>query len=713
MSDKNRKFLSTLDNLSESLNLGYLWSIFLKNKKDILLLPCIFALFVFLISLNIEKIYSSTATLVIKGDNNKIGNIEEVYTQDTQVNRVNNQIAILKSEEVLENTFKNNNLITKFNEIKISTEIPFYTRIFTKKNNFDEKNIKKYLKDNFTVTNIPRSDVLELSFESTSPKIAQLALNSIIDSYQKYEIDSKIKITSYANQKISERLKELNDQMNESQIKLATYKKTNGLVDTGNVKQIKIEEIQSLSKRVQDTEKSILENEADLGAIKLANGNVEELLAIKDLKTRDEIKNIKNLLSSNQNNINSLKLIYTEDHPKLIKTRELEKLQNEQLKKLLNENIQLKTFELSNLMSFLVASKKGLESSTKEFRELEDKEAGMLYFQREVESNQKLYETFLQRLKETNEAQNLQVSNIQLIELPNVPIIPIFPNLLKNLVIGYILALFASFSFIFYREVNVEVVKDPSSVEHLGFQTLAYIPKVSNLKKGFHLLQGYLEDNNSNFSESIRMLRTNLEANYPKNKTYLITSANPSEGKTTVAFNLALSLEKHNKVLLIEGDIKRPSVVKSYYQFESGETGLSDIISGSSRFEDSLVRVPGTNLDMITSGANRFDISDAVSVTQLKQFFKVLTSIYDYVIIDSPPVLPVADTLVISQATDFTFFVLRSEQSRILPTIISANKLKDIGVKIEGFIFNDMDTSLGNYYGEYYKDYYRYNNKAK
>ena len=276
MSNKNRKFLSTLDNLSESLNLGYLWSIFLKNKKDILLLPCIFALFVFLISLNIEKIYSSTATLVIKGDNNKIGNIEEVYTQDTQVNRVNNQIAILKSEEVLENIFKNNNLITKFNEIKISTEIPFYTRIFTKKNNFDEKNIKKYLKDNFTVTNIPRSDVLELSFESTSPKIAQLALNSIIDSYQKYEIDSKIKITSYANQKISERLKELNDQMNESQIKLATYKKTNGLVDTGNVKQIKIEEIQSLSKRVQDTEKSILENEADLGAIKLANGNVEE-----------------------------------------------------------------------------------------------------------------------------------------------------------------------------------------------------------------------------------------------------------------------------------------------------------------------------------------------------------------------------------------------------------------------------------------------------
>ena len=91
--------------------------------------------------------------------------------------------------------------------------------------------------------------MLELSFVSNNPKISQLALVSIIDSYQRYEIDSKIKITNYANKKISERLKELVLQMDLAQKKLSDYKKENRLVDTGNVKELKINEIQSISKK--------------------------------------------------------------------------------------------------------------------------------------------------------------------------------------------------------------------------------------------------------------------------------------------------------------------------------------------------------------------------------------------------------------------------------------------------------------------------------
>ena len=109
--------------------------------------------------------------------------------------------------------------------------------------------------NNFNVKNIPRSDVLELSFVSTNPKISQLALVSIIDSYQRYEIDSKIKITNYANSKISERLNELVAQMDVAQKKLSNYKKENNLVDTGNVKELKIKEIQSISSRIIDAKK--------------------------------------------------------------------------------------------------------------------------------------------------------------------------------------------------------------------------------------------------------------------------------------------------------------------------------------------------------------------------------------------------------------------------------------------------------------------------
>jgi len=707
---------NTFSTLSETLRVSYLWQVFLKNKKDIFLLPCIFALLVFLVSLNIEKKYSSTSTLVIKPEENKkIVNIEEVYSQDNQLNRINNQIAILKSEEVLEAVLKNNNLVVKFNEIVSTSDVPFYNRILNKKIIFNETNIKDYFRDNFRVSNIPRSDILEISFVSTHPKIAQLALNSIIDSYQKYEIDSKVKITAYANQKITERLKELNEQMSESQLKLASYKKTNGLVDTGNVKEIKIGEIQSLSKRIQDTEKSILESESDISAIKLANGNVDQLIAIKDLATRDEVKNIKNLLSTNQSNIASLRLVYTENHPKLIQALELEKSQKEQLKIILNENAQLKTVELNNLKSFLIASKKNLDNTTKEFRELEDKESGMLNFQREVESNQKLYESFLQRVKETNEAQNLQVSNIQLIEMPNVPIIPISPNLLKNSVSGYLMSLFAVFCIVLYRSLRFETIVGIAELNTFDKSTMGYLPRVKNIKKGFHLLQNYIEDSESGFSESVRMLRTSIISKFKKHTTILVTSGSPGDGKTTVAFNLALSLENHHKVLIIEADTKRPSVVKAFYQFEEkGNLGFSDLITNQARFEETIVRVPGTNLDLVTAGENRIDITDAATTEQLKSFFTTLASIYDYVIVDSPPVLPVADTLVIGQAVDYTLFVVRSEVTKIMSTINSVNRLKDVGNNIDAFILNDFDRSKdADYYGNYYDyDNYRYSNRT-
>jgi len=707
---------NTFSILSETLRVSYLWQVFLKNKKDIFLLPCIFALLVFLVSLNIEKKYSSSSTLVIKPEENKkIVNIEEVYSQDNQLNRINNQIAILKSEEVLEAVLKNNNLVVKFNEIVSTSDVPFYNRILNKKIIFNETNIKKYFRDNFRVSNIPRSDILEISFVSTHPKIAQLALNSIIDSYQKYEIDSKVKITAYANQKITERLKELNEQMSESQLKLASYKKTNGLVDTGNVKEIKIGEIQSLSKRIQDTEKSILESESDISAIKLANGNVDQLIAIKDLATRDEVKNIKNLLSTNQSNIASLRLVYTENHPKLIQALELEKSQKEQLKIILNENAQLKTVELNNLKSFLIASKKNLDNTTKEFRELEDKESGMLNFQREVESNQKLYESFLQRVKETNEAQNLQVSNIQLIEMPNVPIIPISPNLLKNSVSGYLMSLFAVFCIVLYRSLRFETIVGIAELNTFDISTMGYLPRVTNIKKGFHLLQNYIEDSESGFSESVRMLRTSIISKFKKHTTILVTSGSPGDGKTTVAFNLALSLENHHKVLIIEADTKRPSVVKAFYQFEEkGNLGFSDLITNQARFEETIVRVPGTNLDLVTAGENRIDITDAATTEQLKSFFTTLASIYDYVIVDSPPVLPVADTLVIGQAVDYTLFVVRSEVTKIMSTINSVNRLKDVGNNIDAFVLNDFDRSKdADYYGNYYDyDNYRYRNRT-
>ena len=690
-------------------DLGFFILLAKKNIKNLLFSTFLISTVVFLISLNLEKKYLSEATLVIAQDENKLTDIEEAYSQDAISNRVNNQMAILKSDEVMEYIVNDEKNTLEFKELYSTKKKNIFKRIFTKPVIINKEYIKSLLTNNFTVRNIPRSDVLLLSFVSNNPRASQLALKNIINSYQRYEVDSKIQITNYANIKITERLKDLTIQMDIADKKLAKYKEENDLVDTGDVKSLKIKEIQSLSTNIFDLKQKIQKQENDLLSVKAANGDVDILLSIEDLSGRKEISNIKNNLTANKNNIQSLLLIYTTSHPKVTQGYELEISLKAQLKEILNEVIQKKVFELSNSKNFIEMSEKDLDNATNELRVIEQKEAGMLNFAREVESSRKLYENFLQRVKETNEAQNLQISKLKIIESPSLPSGPFSPTPYKNLIMALIFSFIGFYGLVFYKEMNSSIIKTPEAIDHLNIPQIAILPKVENIKKGYHILQMFLEDSESNFSESIRSSRAVIESKFKKNSSYLVTSSNPSEGKTTYAFNLALSLEKTYKVLFIEADIRRPSVLNSFYKFDKEIFGLGEIISNSAGLKETIFKVPGTNLDIVTSGAKRFDMSDIVNKEQIKKFFDVLKLEYDYLIVDSPPVQPVSDTLILMQASDYNLFVIRSEISRTLAFMSSIKKIKNINVKIDGIIINDLDTSKDSYYNYNYN--YNYSNK--
>ena len=683
-------------------DIKFIYLVIKKNLKNLVILSIIVSLLVLIISLNQEKKFMSKATIVIEPDENKIVNIEEVYSIESKSNRINNQMAILKSDEVQEYIVKDKENSTKFKNLYSETKQNVFQRIFSKKKNIDSTFLKKILTENFSVKNIPRSDVLELSFISSNPKISQLALISIIDSYQRYEIDSKIKITTYANQKISERLKELVSQMDVAQKKLSNYKRENNLVDTGNVKELKIKEIQSISSRIVEAKKNFQEQQNDLLSIKVADGDVEALLAIEDLRSREEISNIRSSLLANESNIQSLSLIYTDKHPKIIQANDLNDNLKVQLKEILDKNIQQKAFELSNLTNFIQLSEDDLQLATDELRIIEEKEAGMLKFSREVDSSKKLYESFLQRVKETNEAQNLQVSRLKVIETPNLPVKPFSPKTTKNVIISFLISFLCVFGLLYYREMNSSIIKSPEAIDSLNIPQIGILPRVEKLKRGFHILQMFVEDGASSFAEAIRSSRATIESKFEKNKSYLVTSSNPSEGKTTYAFNLALSLEKTKKVLFIEADIRRPSVLNGFYQFDKEILGLGEIISGSTMLKDAIFKVPGTELDIITSGEKRFDLSDIVNKEQIKKFLDLLKMEYDYVIVDSPPVQPVSDTLILTQAADYNLFVIRSEETRTVSFMSSIKKIQNVGAKLNGIVINDLDTSKDSYYSYYY-----------
>ena len=236
----NEKIDKTLDFID--LDPRFLLSILRKYLIHILIFTSLISTVVYLFSLNLDKKYRSSAKIVIEPDDKNIVNIQE-YTNFNRSNRINNQIAIFKSDQVLEYVIQDKENSKKFELFFSENNQNFIQKLFNQKKTFNIKSLKSILSSSISISNVKNSDILVLSFVSTNPRVAKLALERIINSYQRYEIDSNIQITNYANEKISDRLKILVEEMDIAQKKLSKYKKENKLVDTGNVKQLKINEI--------------------------------------------------------------------------------------------------------------------------------------------------------------------------------------------------------------------------------------------------------------------------------------------------------------------------------------------------------------------------------------------------------------------------------------------------------------------------------------
>ena len=716
---ENKTLLDKLENFNEQLNLTHYWIILLKYKRIIFILPILFALLGFLIALNINPVFQSNATLVIEETEKNIVNIEEVYDRDNRggfrsANYINNQIQILKSDEVIGSILlneKNKNEITELYK-KIPEQFSKGNLKLIKKITSSEKkdpiDLKKYIQSNFSVYHIRNSDVVNLSVTSRDPKLAKLLLEKIIESYLKYDVDTKVAVTNYANDQINSRLSKLLEQMEISETKLLAYKKENNLIDIGDIKKLKIDQITSVSKRIIDANRELQKKQNDLTSIKLAEGNIDELLAISDLRNKKEVDAIRTNINATNNNIEALQIIYTDEHPKVKKMFKTKANLDNRLKEILDENIAASAFELANLQNFIISSEEELDDAKFELQALEEKDVALQQYVREVEMNNKIYETFLQRMKETNEVKELQSSNVKIIQAALLPILPISPNISQITIMVYLISFIALYSLLVYFEFNSNTVVEPSNLESLNIPIFATLPSVKKVDKGFHLSQMFLEDVNAEFSESIRTLRTLLVAKFQKKKTLLLTSTYSSEGKTTIALNSALAFSKIGKVILIETDIRRPSVLNiTNKKEEIKKSGFSDIIQGNTNFSDTIINIPGSDVDLMPSGTRRSDLTDLTTPAKLKEFFDSLKEMYDYIILDTPPVQPVSDTLFISQATDHNILIARSKFTKMAGIKSAIKKLRNVDVKVDGLVFNDLDTSKASYYGYYqYGGYY-------
>ena len=713
----NKDSLNLSDNFS--LDPQFYWVILLKYKKILIISSLLASFLVLIISKSISPMFQSSASLLIEEKNNNIIDIDDVYGSNSlnlKNNYLNTQVGVIKSKEIINRLVQKEEFL-QLNSSKKPREKNLLSQFLSKINPLSAKQINNLVEEkiiqNLNVALISDSNIVELKFKDNDPQYANTVLKLLIDSYFEYDIDQKIKITTYASNKIAERLEELQKNLQASEDNLLKYKNENKLIDLGDIKNLKSEEIKSLSNRILKAEKEYQELQNDIQQIKLANGNINDLLSLKKLKENQEIKTINSDLEANEKTIETLLITYTNNHPKVEKAKKVSFNLRENLKSILEQNVESYAMEMANLFNFIGLSENELEKARTELQELEIKDIELQKYIREVDLNERIYASFLERLKETSEAKELQTNNAKILDFPSLPKTPIYPIISKNVTITFIISFILMYTLAIYVETFRNTINEPSILDKNGFDYLTVIPRVDS-KKGYHMPINFLENNSSKFSESIKMFQTLLTSSFPDSKIFLITSPVSGEGKTTISLNLALSLAVNKRVLFLETDFRRPSLIKNLNM--ENKPGLTDIFFDKFNFSDVIFNIYSSNLDIICAGSSKKYIN-FIDSEKFGSMLNLLKQNYDYIILDTAPILPIADTLRYAQFADTNVFIVKSEFSKLAGLLNAKRKLESVSNAASTSVLNYFDTENANYYnysnyGYYYKNYYNYQSKT-
>lgn len=326
---------------------------------------------------------------------------------------------------------------------------------------------------------------------------------------------------------------------------------------------------------------------------------------------------------------------------------------------------------------------------------------------REAKTSETIYNILLTRLKELSVQEGLQNNNVQLVDEARVPTQPIGPARAKEVGAFFVLGLLAGCGLALTRELMTKTIRTRQDFELLlEIPFLGHVPQIGGGRR--HKKTVLLRDPRSPGAETIRSIRTTLEFILPADQTHalLLTSALPEEGKSTVSANLAIALrELGRKVLLIDADMRRPSLHQ--YLDVSLEPGLSGFLQDTVTAQELIQPVPlMEGLQVITAGITPAQPTDALSSPKMQELLKDMRNEYQYILIDSPPVLVAADSAVLSTYADGVIYIVRANRTHSEAVAAGKQRLVDVGAKVIGGVINGAHIELERGYRYYYANKY-------
>jgi len=573
--------------------------------------------------------------------------------------------------------------------------------------------IANIIKGGLSIKPVANTKTVYIAYSNKHPAMAKLIANAIVQAYIDEILEIKLANSNYSLQWMTTKADEERNKLEDSELALQRYVRNNDLVTVENKLAVFPQRLAEFSSQLSKSQAELKEYEALYAQIKKLGENYDNVEMIPLFAENKVLQGLREKLFQTEQKIKDISKKYGRKHPVMINAKAEHNLLLKEKKFEVNRIIEStrNSYELTksreqNLTELLAKTKNEMLDVNERFTQYS-------IMKRDVDTSRVLYDALSSSIKKASVTEQSHDINIWVVKKASLPDAPSKPQKKRNLMLGLILGLFGGIGLAFFIEYLDNSVKDGKDLEHRF--DLTVLGTVEEFQEKDGAFDTWLPNNLlSPMAESYRLIQSNLLLSTPDNppRSILVTSLSPKEGKTTTTSNLAHILAQNGKKVLIIGcDLRRPRMHR--IAAIPNTHGLSNYLTGSAATH--LVKtIKEDAIYLITAGDIPPNPAELLQSERMKTLIKEMETRYDYVLLDSPPVQRVTDSLTLSKLVDGTLLVVRSGKTTYDSMESGLRKFREIHAKILGLVVNGVKRQGGansGYYGYY--DYYEKDGKKE
>ena len=715
------------DPKEERVELVEYWRSISRRKWSVAGLALAITLLTAVIVYSIKPVYRSTAVMLIETGKSKVVSVEEVYG-GVSANRefFQTQAEIMRSRELARKVIVKLGL-TKHPEFDPRQQEPSLWRKWAAPLGIDadpgeiteataEKAVLEQFLRQLVVEPVRLSQLIRISFESPDKEFSARVANSVAEAFIENDLEARFQMTQKAADWLNSRVAGLRQKLTESEKALQDYRERERIVEAkGLAVSSAGRQLDDLSVKIVEARQRRAETENAYNQVRAlrgtANANFETIPAVLRNPLYIESKRAE---GETEKKVSELAQRYGKEHPRMVQVEGELRSARENTRRQVENIVAALSKEYEVARANEAAVERSLGDARGQIQGINRKEYQLGILEREVASNKQLYDMFIGRFKETSATNDLQSAVGRVVDRAFATDIAARPKKAQIIGIAFVLALLFAIVVALLLDRLDNTIKTSEDVENrLGIGLLSAVPIVSGRKDTAK--KAYLTDANSVFSESIRTARTGvlLSSIDDEHKVLVVTSSIPGEGKTTFAMNLAFAHAQTKKVLLIDADMRRPTIARTL-GIDKGTAGLSEYISGTAQASQVILPIDDTDAKLLPAGHIPPNPLELLLSPKFAHAISRLKELFDVIIIDSPPVQLVSDALIISQHATGVVYVVKADDTPYQLARQGLKKLRRSGAPMLGVVLNQLDFKKADrYYGEYsgyanygYKRYY-------